>query len=249
VSGIPESESAGQAARPLHAASGTNAEGTGEANVAAVAGTRVGLNILASGLAPVGVVVGGFEPTILARGLLDLLMSDPRVLVYERDLSFATLERGVAQWMPQLAIVGDPPDLAVIPRLRSIRAETEIIVLAADPDRVYGLAVLAAGASCISSLVPEAELLDMVHKISAGGRFFASSDGERAERRYPSNARALTRREKQVLALLVTGATEAQIACALKISPRTAELHTRRIRSKLGVLDRRDLVGMPLPPR
>lgn len=60
----------------------------------------------------------------------------------------------------------------------------------------------------------------------------------------PANARQLTRRQRQVLALLVEGATYAQIALALTISVRTAEKHAEAIFRTLSVSGKRALLGM-----
>jgi len=54
----------------------------------------------------------------------------------------------------------------------------------------------------------------------------------------PSHLRNLTPREREVLTELATGATNAEIAARLGISPETAKTHVGRIVSKLGVRDR-----------
>ncbi len=52
-------------------------------------------------------------------------------------------------------------------------------------------------------------------------------------------ARPLTTREREVIELLVQGATNAGIARELYISERTAKFHVQNIIEKLGVADRR----------
>jgi DNA-binding CsgD family transcriptional regulator len=49
---------------------------------------------------------------------------------------------------------------------------------------------------------------------------------------------ALSRREREVLALLGTGASNAQIAAQLVISDETAKTHVKRILRKLGAANR-----------
>ncbi len=61
----------------------------------------------------------------------------------------------------------------------------------------------------------------------------------------PDNFR-LTRREKQVLALLTTGATNRLIARRLYISERTASVHVSNILAKLGVVNRTEAARMAL---
>jgi DNA-binding NarL/FixJ family response regulator len=50
--------------------------------------------------------------------------------------------------------------------------------------------------------------------------------------------RALTERERQVLALLADGRTNRQIGAALYMSPKTASVHVSRILEKLGAQTR-----------
>lgn len=61
---------------------------------------------------------------------------------------------------------------------------------------------------------------------------------------------ALTRRERQVAALLAEGRTSKEIARALAISPRTAESHRAKLLAKIGCRNAAELVaqlsGMPL---
>jgi DNA-binding NarL/FixJ family response regulator len=49
---------------------------------------------------------------------------------------------------------------------------------------------------------------------------------------------SLTRREREVLDLVATGATNRQIGTALYISTKTASVHVSRILTKLGVVSR-----------
>jgi DNA-binding CsgD family transcriptional regulator/Tfp pilus assembly protein PilF len=54
----------------------------------------------------------------------------------------------------------------------------------------------------------------------------------------PASGAVLTRREREVLKLLVEGQTDREIAAALSISPRTVETHVARILTKLGLHSR-----------
>lgn len=59
----------------------------------------------------------------------------------------------------------------------------------------------------------------------------------------------LTRREREVLALLVLGHTNREIAGLLHISIRTAEFHRASIQRKLGLGTRSELVRFALEHR
>jgi DNA-binding CsgD family transcriptional regulator len=59
----------------------------------------------------------------------------------------------------------------------------------------------------------------------------------------------LTPREREVLALIVTGASNKEAGRRLDISPRTVESHRARIMEKLGARNAADLVGIVLGHR
>jgi DNA-binding NarL/FixJ family response regulator len=55
---------------------------------------------------------------------------------------------------------------------------------------------------------------------------------------------SLTRREREVLELVATGATNRQIGVALYISEKTASVHVSRILTKLGATSRHEAASM-----
>ncbi len=61
-------------------------------------------------------------------------------------------------------------------------------------------------------------------------------------------ARALTTREKQILVLVVTGLTNAQIAAELFLAESTVKSHLSSAFSKLGVSSRNEAVAVILDP-
>lgn len=117
----------------------------------------------------------------------------------------------------------------------------------------YVLRALRAGASgFLLKGVEPAELLDAIRLIAAGDALLAPSVTRRLLDRFaglhePSaeltdRLRELTARELEVLTLVGSGLTNAQIAERLVLSPLTAKTHVSRVMVKLAAHDRAQLV-------
>jgi DNA-binding NarL/FixJ family response regulator len=132
-------------------------------------------------------------------------------------------------------------------------SRTRVIVLTTFELDEYVFGALRAGASgfLLKDMEP-AELLDAVRIVASGeallaprhtrrlieafvaqGDAMAADDGELAE---------LTAREREVLALVGQGLSNAEIAQRLVLSPLTAKTHVARLFTKLGARDRAQLV-------
>jgi DNA-binding NarL/FixJ family response regulator len=81
------------------------------------------------------------------------------------------------------------------------------------------------------------EQLGAEHAADAAAAFLRQR-GVRAARRGPREAGVLTRREREVLALLAEGLTNREIAARLFLTPKTVEHHVRSVLRKLGLRSR-----------
>ena len=89
------------------------------------------------------------------------------------------------------------------------------------------------------------DLIAAVHTIAGGDSLLSPSVTSRviermADQPRPDDARLaeLTPREREVLALLAQGLSNAEIAGALIIEESTAKTHVKRVLTKIGVRDR-----------
>jgi DNA-binding NarL/FixJ family response regulator len=133
-------------------------------------------------------------------------------------------------------------------------SHTRVLVLTTFELDEYVFGALDAGAS--GFLLKGGEPSDLVHaiRVVAGGEsLLAPSVTRRLIDTYVSRPRPqataipdgldeLTSRESEVLSLIATGLTNAEIATALQLSPLTAKTHVSRILTKLGARDRVQLV-------
>ncbi|MGH3233042.1 MAG: response regulator transcription factor, partial [Streptosporangiaceae bacterium] len=117
----------------------------------------------------------------------------------------------------------------------------------------YVFEALRAGASGFAlKSRPLEELLSAIRTVAAGEALLAPSvtrrliahftDDARAPRRMPRGLEELTEREREVLALVARGLSNAELAETLHVSLPTVKTHVSRILTKLGARDRTQLV-------
>jgi DNA-binding NarL/FixJ family response regulator len=133
--------------------------------------------------------------------------------------------------------------------IRASHPDCRVLLLAdAEDERVIG-AVLEAGASgYVTKTAPLGDLVAAVRSAHRGESLVSSAllgdlFAELAHRRREQDAAAqrvarLTPREREVLGLLVEGASKDAVAQALLISPQTARTHIQKVIKKLGVHSR-----------
>jgi DNA-binding NarL/FixJ family response regulator len=116
---------------------------------------------------------------------------------------------------------------------------------------VYG--ALRAGASgFLLKDTPPEDLLAALRLVGAGEALLAPSVTRRLIERFaalpaptrtdPSALAALTDREREVLALVARGLSNAEVATLIHVSPATAKTHVGHLLTKLGARDRAQLV-------
>lgn len=87
------------------------------------------------------------------------------------------------------------------------------------------------------------ELVAAVEALTAGGRYLDPALGAALFDHETSIGGALSKREREVLALIADGLTNGQIADALHLSVRTIEAQRASIKVKLGVSRRAELIS------
>ena len=153
------------------------------------------------------------------------------------------------------------PDIVVIdlsmPKLSGIEAtaiitkrfpDTKVLVLTMHENEEYVYQILKSGAGgYVLKSAGREELSTAIRAVAKGGRFFsprvsqimADAYRKRAEGEGKASTESipLTKREREILALVAQGLTNQQIADHLFISPRTVDTHRTNIMQKLNIHD------------
>ncbi|GAB3620662.1 response regulator transcription factor [Glutamicibacter endophyticus] len=209
--------------------------------------------------APLGVLVVD-DQSLIRAGFAALLDAEDDMRVLGQAADGAQAVRMARALHPQIVLMDiRMPGTDGITAAATISADptlsqTRIIMLTTFEHEEYILAAIRAGAS--GFLVKDTEPEDLIQavRVVAGGDSLLSPSVTRTllaqvaasrEPQAPQAAQqldALTEREREVLALVGTGRTNAEIAAALFITPLTAKTHVSRILGKTGIRDRTGLV-------
>ena len=184
----------------------------------------------APGLAAVGEAATGVEAVELAeRERPDVVLMDVR--------------------MPEMDGIQATRRITASPLATGVRV---LILTTFDLDE-YVYAALRAGASgFLLKDTPPADLLAAVRVVAAGDALLAPAITRRLitefarrpepERRPIASLDGVTEREREVLALVARGLSNAEIAASLHVSLATAKTHVSRLLTKLAARDRAQLV-------
>jgi DNA-binding NarL/FixJ family response regulator len=167
--------------------------------------------------------------------------------------------RLAAQILPDVIVldIGLPgcSGLDAIAPLRQASPKSRILILSAHDDQAYlRLAVTAGAAGYVAKQAGASELTQAIRTVATGRSYvnvmLAGTQALRTllDRRPPpaSPVDALSKREKQVLALIASGHTNQAAADRLAIGVKTVETYRRRLMQKLAVSSRAGLVRIAL---
>ncbi|MFD9007255.1 LuxR C-terminal-related transcriptional regulator [Streptomyces sp. NPDC059582] len=119
-----------------------------------------------------------------------------------------------------------------------------VIVLSTSGAQSDAVLCIKAGArGYLSRQSDDSELLTAIRAVAAGRDYFGAS---LAGRSIPAPPPHITSRERQILQLVASGATDREIAAQLSITENTVHTHLERLRRKIGSRRRADLTRLAL---
>lgn len=194
---------------------------------------------------------------VLLRGLRDLLLSLPEFEVVAEAGSGEEAVRLFEQVRPDIVLMDLlMPGMGGVAAIRAIRAmssDARIIALSASDEGDLVHDAFEAGA--IGYQLKASRLDDLIKAIRQSVAGIPSLSSGAAQALVQSVGRArrvgenLTAREREVLALLIQGYTNAEIADQMVVAVATVKFHLRSIRSKLGTTSRTETVVVALQNR
>jgi len=183
-------------------------------------------------------VLADDHPVVRA-GLRTLLQAEPSLEVVAEFADLPSTLRGVPSLRPDvlvldLAMAGSS-SLTAIPGLLASCPGVRLIVLTMHDEPGFAREALRLGAhGYVLKEAASDELLLAVRSVLRGSIYLQPSLGARLAKQ-DEPADNLTDRERDVLRLLATGHTNAEIARQLFLSLRTVESHRGQIRAKLNL--------------
>ena len=197
------------------------------------------------------------DHAMVRRGLAAFLKAfDDLELAGEAESGAAAIQL-CAEVLPDVMLMDMfMPDMDGATTTRAIRQQfpqVQVIVLTSFKEGELIKNALEAGA--IGYLLKDVSADDLVRAIRAAhaGRATLSPEAAQAlvetANQPPSPGLDLTEREREVLALMIEGLNNTQIAGRLTVSPSTIKSHVSNILSKLGVASRTEAVSLALRNR
>jgi DNA-binding NarL/FixJ family response regulator len=142
------------------------------------------------------------------------------------------------RYAPHVALVdlfiGEESGAVICEQLRAASDRTRVLLISGAGDISAGAARSAGASGFASKDWPARRIAAAVRTVGLGGTVF--------EAHGPPSTLGLSERERSVLELLGSGATNREIGAQLHISPHTVKEHTSAVYRKLGVRNRTEAV-------
>jgi DNA-binding NarL/FixJ family response regulator len=204
---------------------------------------------------PIKVVLA--EDSYLVReGVRRLLEHEPDIDLVGVCEDYDSLLEAIAGTEPDVLLTdirmpptGTDEGVRAAERLRQLRPQAGVVLLSQYADPAYALAFLEGGTEGRAYLLKERvadldQLLAAIREVARGGSVIDPKVVEALVAARSRNAQSplarLTPREREVLALLAEGRSNAAVADGLVLSERAVEKHINSIFAKLGLPEARD---------
>ena len=190
---------------------------------------------------------------MFAASLAHALESEPDLLVVGQATSVAEAQNLVASTAPDVVLLDhrlpDGDGVGAIAGLHRIRPSAQIVVLTATAsDRVLVAAMEAGAAGFIAKTQRLGDVVEGIRAAAQGDSVVSakllSRLLPRLRRQAGGSGAELTEREREILDLLATGLSNADIARQLTISVHTVRNHVANLSAKLGAHSKLEVLAI-----
>lgn len=186
------------------------------------------------------------DHAVVRAGLRNALTGRPELEVIAEVGNGPDLIAAVAEWQPDLIVIDVAmPEFEPVEAVRTFKTQypaMKILVVSAYADEAYLVGLLGAGVDGYHLKdQPLADLQLAVARVVAGERWIPAQLVDRLVHRQPAPPRAtpvLTRRQRELLRLLMQGFDNRKIAQAMDLSVKTVENHLTSLYRSLAVESR-----------
>lgn len=191
------------------------------------------------------------DHALVRSGLRALLAAQSDIEVVGEAEDGAVVVERCRQVAPDVVLMDlTMPGRGGIPAIEDIRRElpaTKVLVLTMHDDDAYvRMARLAGASGYVLKKALATELIRAIRAVHAGKTHFPATGSVPVSRPTGAPLELISGREREVVALIALGHTNAEIAGKLHISEKTVETHRAHILTKLGLRTRADLVRFAL---
>lgn len=189
---------------------------------------------------------------ILRMGLSMVLNSAEEFPLQDAVATTTQLFSAIEKQIPDIVILEmDIPEIngiATIRRLKKINANTKVLIFSSQPETVYALSAVRAGAyGYLPKTARVDQILTALTEISEGKIYLTNSLTEQLKReksgeKEKSIFRKLSSREIEVLKLLASGKKNKEVASGLDINEKTVSTYKARLMKKLNVTNIVDML-------
>ncbi len=182
---------------------------------------------------------------IMRMGIAAIVNAQPDMKICAQAGSGEDAVRLFHQHRPQVTLMDlRLPGMSGLEALRTIRREDPsarcVVLTTYEGDEDIHQALAAGAAGYIIKAMSHEALVDALRRVHAGSRYLPAPVAQSLASRTPNSD--LSRRERDVLSLMVQGKSNKDIASALHITEATVKSHVSVILERLGVTDRTQAV-------
>lgn len=201
---------------------------------------------------PIRVLVAD-DHTLVREGLVKILQETEEIEVVAEAADGVEAVEKAHETRPAVAVLDiSMPRLSGMEAVRRILDDvpnTKILALTVHDEEEYVVHMVKAGVS--GYLVKDSaatELVNAVRALAAGQSYFGPQAAQvlaeqyRRPKDFTDPYGELTKREREVFHLIVSGSTTKEIATTIGVTPKTADNHRSRVMRKVGVRNTAELV-------